>query len=134
MCIPKFLQVLVCGDLRGNLVLFPLSRDLLLCMSNTSCEKISPLSYFKGAHGISSLSSISVARLSCNQIEIRSVWSKFLGKENVGIITLMFSPTLGFPRKFSLFKYYKTEKFLVKLRCTIYIICSHSRKKENIIC
>ncbi|XVF32972.1 hypothetical protein REPUB_Repub17cG0128500 [Reevesia pubescens] len=65
-------EVLVCGDLRGNLVLFPLSKDLLLCMSATSGVKISPLSYFKGAHGISSVSKISVARLSCNQIEIYS--------------------------------------------------------------
>ncbi|XP_022757740.1 uncharacterized protein LOC111304949 isoform X3 [Durio zibethinus] len=65
-------EVLVCGDLRGNLVLFSLSKDLLLCMSSTSGVKISPLSYFKGAHGISSVSNISVARLSCNQIEIRS--------------------------------------------------------------
>ncbi|WRX08182.1 WD40 repeat - like 5 [Theobroma cacao] len=65
-------ELLVCGDLRGNLVLFPLSKDLLLCMSTISGVKISPLSYFKGAHGISSVSNISVARLSCNQIEIRS--------------------------------------------------------------
>ncbi|XWS76708.1 hypothetical protein CRYUN_Cryun01aG0201000 [Craigia yunnanensis] len=65
-------EVLVCGDLCGNLVLFPLPKDLLLCMSATSGVKISPLSYFKGAHGLSSVSNISVARLSCNQIEIRS--------------------------------------------------------------
>ncbi|XVE77500.1 hypothetical protein DITRI_Ditri13aG0067600 [Diplodiscus trichospermus] len=65
-------EVLVCGDLRGNLVLFPLLKDVLLCMSATSGLKISPLSYFKGAHGISSMSNISLARLSYNQIEIRS--------------------------------------------------------------
>ncbi|KAJ0052686.1 hypothetical protein Pint_00789 [Pistacia integerrima] len=65
-------EVLVCGDLRGNLVLFPLSRDLLLGTSAASEVKISPLSYFKGAHGISTVSNISVARLSSNQIEIRS--------------------------------------------------------------
>ncbi|XP_021279955.1 uncharacterized protein LOC110413462 isoform X3 [Herrania umbratica] len=65
-------ELLVCGDLRGNLVLFPLSKDLLLCMSSISGVKISPRSYFKGAHGISSVSNISVVRLSCNQIEIRS--------------------------------------------------------------
>ena len=69
----KLFQVLVCGDLHGNLVLFPLPKDLLLCMSSTSGVKISPLSYFKGAHGLSSVSNISVARLSCNQIEIHSV-------------------------------------------------------------
>lgn len=71
--IHKLLQVLVCGDQHGNLVLFPLSKETLLCMSATSGVKISPLSYFKGAHGISAVSNISIARLSCNQIEIRSV-------------------------------------------------------------
>ncbi|KAK8718200.1 hypothetical protein V6N13_045443 [Hibiscus sabdariffa] len=65
-------EVLVCGDLRGNLVLFPLSKELLLSTSATLGVKISPLSYFKGAHGISTVSNISVARLSCNQIEIRT--------------------------------------------------------------
>ncbi|XVF80749.1 hypothetical protein PTKIN_Ptkin15bG0100100 [Pterospermum kingtungense] len=65
-------EVLVCGDQRGNLVLFPLSKDIFLFMCATSGVKISPLSYFKGAHGISSVSDISIARLSCNQIEIHS--------------------------------------------------------------
>ncbi|KAK8509757.1 hypothetical protein V6N13_093606 [Hibiscus sabdariffa] len=65
-------EVLVCGDLRGNLVLFPLSKELLLSTSATLGVKISPLSYFKGAHGISTVSNILVARLSCNQIEIRT--------------------------------------------------------------
>ncbi|KAK3194383.1 hypothetical protein Dsin_025693 [Dipteronia sinensis] len=65
-------EVLVCGDLRGNLILFPLSREQLLGTSAASDGKISPLNYFKGAHGISTVSSISVARLSSNQIEIRS--------------------------------------------------------------
>ncbi|KAL5859325.1 hypothetical protein ACOSQ4_000621 [Xanthoceras sorbifolium] len=65
-------EVLVCGDLRGNLILFPLSRDLLLSPSAESDVKIFPLNYFKGAHGISTVSSVSVARLSSNQIEIRS--------------------------------------------------------------
>nr|GEV10943.1 hypothetical protein [Tanacetum cinerariifolium] len=43
-------DVLVCGDLRGNLILFPLLRDLLLA----SVAHIAPINYFKGAHGISS--------------------------------------------------------------------------------
>ncbi|GAV64080.1 WD40 domain-containing protein [Cephalotus follicularis] len=65
-------EVLVCGDLRGNLVIFPLVKGLLLGTSAASEVKISPLNYFKGAHGISSVSSISIARLCSNQIEIRS--------------------------------------------------------------
>lgn len=66
----------MCGDLRGNLVLFPLSRDLLQSISAAPDLRISPLNYFKGAHGISTISNISVARLSDSQIEIRSVRSK----------------------------------------------------------
>ncbi|KAE8723231.1 Chlorophyll a-b binding protein [Hibiscus syriacus] len=66
------ISVLVCGDLRGNLVLFPLSKELLLSTSASLGVKISPLSYFKGAHGISTVSNISVARLSHSQIEIRT--------------------------------------------------------------
>jgi hypothetical protein len=64
--------VLVCGDLRGNLVLFPLSKGLLLDKPTLPEIKISPLCYFKGSHGISTVSNISVAKLS-DTIEIRSV-------------------------------------------------------------
>ncbi|KAK9266700.1 hypothetical protein L1049_007353 [Liquidambar formosana] len=65
-------EVLVCGDLRGNLVLFPLLKSLLLGTSVAPEVRIPPLNYFKGAHGISSISSISIARFRANQIEIRS--------------------------------------------------------------
>lgn len=64
-------EVLLCGDLRGNLVLFPLLKDLLLGTPGAS-EKIVPLNHFKGAHGISSVSSISITSSRCGQIEIRS--------------------------------------------------------------
>lgn len=64
-------EVLVCGDLRGNLVLFPLSKGLLLDKPTLPEIKISPLCYFKGSHGISTVSNISVAKLS-DTIEIRS--------------------------------------------------------------
>ncbi|KAG6619439.1 uncharacterized protein LOC122317079 isoform X2 [Carya illinoinensis] len=65
-------EVLVCGDVRGNLVLFPLLKDLLLNTSVASKVKISPINYFKGVHGISSVSSVSFSRLSSEQIEICS--------------------------------------------------------------
>ncbi|KAL7200223.1 hypothetical protein ACSBR1_032192 [Camellia fascicularis] len=66
-------EVLVCGDLRGNLVLFPLLKDLLLGTSVAASEvKISTLNYFKGAHGISSVCSISVASFSSSRVEIHS--------------------------------------------------------------
>lgn len=67
------MQVLVCGDIRGNLVLFPLLKSVLLGTLVSSDVKISPSSCSKGAHGISSISSVAVARLSSNQIEICSV-------------------------------------------------------------
>lgn len=67
------LQLLICGDLRGNLVLFPLLKDLLLNTFVMSAAKISPISHFKGAHGISTVSSISVTHMSFNHIELCSV-------------------------------------------------------------
>ncbi|XP_012082975.1 uncharacterized protein LOC105642679 isoform X2 [Jatropha curcas] len=74
MCLDAFPEdeVLVCGDLRGNLVLFPLLKSLLLETPAAPGIKISPLSYFKGAHGISSITSISVSKLSSCGIELCS--------------------------------------------------------------
>lgn len=65
--------MLVCGDIRGNILLFPLSRSILFGTSVSSEAKTSPLSYFKGAHGISSVCSISIDSSSLNQVEICSV-------------------------------------------------------------
>ncbi|KAJ8899021.1 hypothetical protein K2173_008844 [Erythroxylum novogranatense] len=72
MCLEALFEdeILICGDLRGNLVLFPLPKDLLLRTPHLPALKISQLSYFKGAHGISSVSSISVAKSSFDKIEI----------------------------------------------------------------
>lgn len=66
----------MCGDLRGNMVLFPLAKMLVLDLPVTQEVKISPMNHFKGVHGISSVSSVSVTLLSLNQIEIRSVSEK----------------------------------------------------------
>ncbi|XP_048337417.2 uncharacterized protein LOC107426171 isoform X1 [Ziziphus jujuba] len=65
-------EVLLCGDIRGNLVLFPLLKTVLLRTSAAPDVKISALTYFKGAHGISSVTSVTVAGPSPNQIEICS--------------------------------------------------------------
>lgn len=65
-------EVLVCGDLRGNLVLFPLTKCILFANSPQSIEKTPVQTYFKGAHGISTVSSISIARFSSSLTEIRS--------------------------------------------------------------
>ncbi|XP_038683982.1 uncharacterized protein LOC119984211 isoform X3 [Tripterygium wilfordii] len=65
-------EVLVCGDLRGNLIVFPLSKGLLQASHDQSEVKIPPLTYFKGAHGISTVASISVTKLHANQTEVCS--------------------------------------------------------------
>ncbi|XP_024018186.1 uncharacterized protein LOC21397028 [Morus notabilis] len=65
-------EVLVCGDIRGNLVLFPLLKSTLVGTSVASDTKVSALAYFKGAHGISTVTSVAVARLRSNRIEMRS--------------------------------------------------------------
>ncbi|XP_056163038.1 uncharacterized protein LOC115689569 isoform X2 [Syzygium oleosum] len=65
-------ELLICGDLRGNLVLFPLLKGLLLDTFVMLAAKISPVSHFKGAHGISAVSSISVAHMTFNHIELCS--------------------------------------------------------------
>ncbi|CAM8965527.1 unnamed protein product [Rhodiola kirilowii] len=65
-------QVVVCGDLRGNLILFHLSKDIVSSSSLETQLRVPPRSYFKGVHGISSVASITVSCLSTNQSEIRS--------------------------------------------------------------
>ncbi|OVA13542.1 WD40 repeat [Macleaya cordata] len=65
-------EVLVCGDQRGNLIVFPLSKSTLLATSIASAVEIPPLNYFKGGHGISSVASIVIAKSSFNQVQIRS--------------------------------------------------------------
>lgn len=65
--------MLVCGDIRGNLLLFPLLKSTLVGTSVASDTKIFALNYFKGAHGISTVTTIAVTRLSSNQIKICSV-------------------------------------------------------------
>ncbi|KAH1079034.1 hypothetical protein AAZX31_19G206700 [Glycine max] len=65
-------EVLACGDVRGNMVLFPLLKNLVLGISAAQEMKIPPVNHFKGVHGISSVSSVSVTKLGYNQIEICS--------------------------------------------------------------
>ncbi|GLJ20918.1 hypothetical protein SUGI_0381750 [Cryptomeria japonica] len=67
-------ELLVCGDQRGNLVVFKLSTKLLALDLNDTILRETFQAYcsFKGAHGISSVVSISVARSNGNQIHICS--------------------------------------------------------------
>ncbi|KAK6118147.1 hypothetical protein DH2020_048131 [Rehmannia glutinosa] len=65
-------ELLVCGDIRGNLLLFSLPRGLLSITSSASEVKASPMNYFKGAHGVSSVSSVSISSPSPDQVDIHS--------------------------------------------------------------
>lgn len=87
------LQVLACGDVRGNMVLFPLLKNLVLGISAAQEMKIPPVDHFKGVHGISSVSSVSVTKLGYNQIEICSVRSA-IHPSNCGDPNLNYLPNI----------------------------------------
>ncbi|XP_077240486.1 transducin family protein / WD-40 repeat family protein isoform X2 [Tasmannia lanceolata] len=74
MCLDALFEeeVLVCGDQRGNLIVFTFSKSLLLAHCIESEAKIPALTYFKGAHGISNVGSIFITTSNFNQVEIRS--------------------------------------------------------------
>lgn len=65
-------ELLVCGDQRGNLVVFEFPVRLIGLDNAIMREKFQTFCSFKGAHGISSVASISVARSNGNQICICS--------------------------------------------------------------
>ncbi|XP_042002796.1 uncharacterized protein LOC121752004 isoform X1 [Salvia splendens] len=65
-------ELIVCGDIRGNLILFSSPRTLLSSNSATTEVKESPVNYFKGAHGVSSVNSVSISRLLSDEVDIRS--------------------------------------------------------------
>lgn len=74
-------QLLVCGDQRGNLVLFNFPNSLLLRHSDESLEspsKLECVGVFKGAHGISAVASVSVTSSSHNQDATITSVSPFL--------------------------------------------------------
>ena len=68
-----FLQVLICGDQRGNLTVYPLSKGLIVDNSDKIVEEVSLLRQFKGAHGISSVNSILLSKLNPYQTEVHTV-------------------------------------------------------------
>ncbi|EPS68398.1 hypothetical protein M569_06369, partial [Genlisea aurea] len=65
-------ELLVCGDSRGNLMLFSLPEDLLCSSSGTTEMEALPICHFKGAHGVSSVRSVSIASLPFDEVEICS--------------------------------------------------------------
>ncbi|VFQ88926.1 unnamed protein product [Cuscuta campestris] len=65
-------EVLVCGDIRGNVLLFPFKENVLYTTPIPLEEKVSPQAYFKGAHGISTVCSISIAGSVPSQLDLHS--------------------------------------------------------------
>ncbi|KAL8150342.1 hypothetical protein V2J09_020150 [Rumex salicifolius] len=74
MCLDASIEekVVVCGDLRGNLTIFPLPGSILLSTSVEPMQKMLPVTSFKGAHGISAVSNISLAKFSSQLVDICS--------------------------------------------------------------
>ncbi|KAL4203038.1 hypothetical protein AMTRI_Chr02g224220 [Amborella trichopoda] len=74
MCLDASIEeeVLVCGDQRGNLIIFPIPKSLSVAESIVLEATIPVLTHFKGAHGISCVASISISTSSCNEVQIRS--------------------------------------------------------------
>lgn len=66
------MQVLICGDKRGNITLFPLLEELLV-ENFKDITDLSPLDHFKGAHGISSVTSIYIGKSNFNYVDIQTV-------------------------------------------------------------
>lgn len=64
-------EILICGDQRGNVTIFSLSEALIGGNSSKMVEEI-PVIHFKGAHGISSITSISISTLNFDHVEIRT--------------------------------------------------------------
>lgn len=63
-------EVLICGDQRGNLTVYPFSKSLLIANSSTLAEKVPIHCQFKGAHGISCVTSILIAKLDLDDVEV----------------------------------------------------------------
>ncbi|XP_078443680.1 transducin family protein / WD-40 repeat family protein [Wolffia australiana] len=74
MCLDASMEdeILVCGDQRGNLTVFHLLKSMSQSNSGSSERRVPPLSQFKGAHGISSVTSVCIGRQNSDEIEIRS--------------------------------------------------------------
>ncbi|WOL19113.1 WD repeat-containing protein 6 isoform X2 [Canna indica] len=64
-------EVLICGDKHGNITLFPFLEKLME-ESSEGIMEILPLDHFKGAHGISSVTSICIARSYSNRGDVQT--------------------------------------------------------------
>ena len=67
------MQILIAGDKKGNITAFPFPKILVLYDSCVAQQKMPPCDHFKGAHGISSVTSVYIKDSTSDHIEIHTV-------------------------------------------------------------
>ena len=67
------MQILIAGDKKGNITAFPFPKILVLYDSCVAQQKMPPCDHFKGAHGISSVTSVNIKDSISDHIEIHTV-------------------------------------------------------------
>ena len=67
------MQILIAGDKKGNIAAFPFRKTLTAHESSGAQQKIPLCDRFKGAHGISSVTSVHITTSTSDQIEIHTV-------------------------------------------------------------
>ncbi|KAJ1299145.1 hypothetical protein BS78_01G509500 [Paspalum vaginatum] len=65
-------EILIAGDKKGNIIAFPFSKILKLQDSAVTQQKVPPCDCFKGAHGISSVTSVHIKDSISDHTEIQS--------------------------------------------------------------
>lgn len=66
-------QILIAGDKKGNITAYPFPKILVLHDSGLMQQKMLPCGRFKGAHGISSVTSVHIEDSTSDHIEIHTV-------------------------------------------------------------
>jgi len=69
-------QILIAGDKKGNITTFPFPKTSVLHASGLMQQKMLPCDRFKGAHGISSVTSVHIKDSISDRIEIHTVCPK----------------------------------------------------------
>jgi hypothetical protein len=71
------LQILIAGDKKGNIVAFPFHKTLAAHNSSGTQQKIPFCDRFKGAHGISSVTSVHITTSISDDAQIHTVCPDF---------------------------------------------------------
>jgi WD repeat-containing protein 6 len=71
------MQILITGDKKGNIAAFPFHKTLAAHDSSEAQQKIPLCDRFKGAHGISSVTSVQIITSASDHIEIHTVCTEF---------------------------------------------------------